>query len=482
MCDETRAKVACAKSFTLPSRAMRDDTRALELVQRFGRVGTAFQVMSPGLVHWFDAAPGLVAYADTGSAWVAAGEPVCAPANAVGVAERFVAAARAAHRRVSFFGTEGVLASSPNFARVQLGEQPVWDPRLWDAHVRSHRSLREQLRRARAKGVRIRVITETDLDNEPSVRLQLHGVVRHWLAMKPMPPMHFLVEVAPLSWLSHRRLFIAEREGTIVGLLSLAPVPARDGWLLEHLLRDPSAPNGTSESLVDAAMRALASDNIPWATLGLAPLAGDVAPWLRWTRDVMRPLFNFNGLAAFKRKLRPQSWSPIYLAYPAGTSSVVALRDGLRAFAGGALWRFGVRAMLRGPRPLLTALERLLVPWTFLLAAAPTATWFPNAPIKWAWVGFDVALYLLLRAVRRRNWIAGAGVAAMAVSADAILTVFQAVLFNIPRATRWLEYAAILVACVAPLLTAIILWGARRRLRDVRLDSPVHAARLASHA
>lgn len=455
----------------MTSSPIRDDARALRFVQRFGRTGTAFQVLSRGLSHWFDSTSadlGMVAYADTGSAWVAAAEPLAAPGDVVAVADRFVAAARAAGRRPCFFATEGVFAAAPQFRRFPLGEQPIWNPQRWEHQLREHRSLREQLRRARAKGVAVRRLPLDALAREPALRSQLDAVVRHWLAALPMPPMHFMVEVDPLMMFELRRLFVAEQDGRVIGLLSLAPVPERPGWLFEHLLRDPFAPNGTSELMVDAAMRAIAEDGVIWATLGLAPLAGVVPRWLQWMRTLSRPLFNFDGLAAFKRKLGPQQWEPIFLALPADASGVVALYDGLRAFAGQPLWKFAVLAALRGPRPLLTALERLLIPWTLLLAVAPTGTWFPSPWIHAAWVGFDVLLYALLRTVRRRTWLFGATLAASAVTFDAVLTIWQALTWNAPRISTWGEAVLTIIACAGPTITAPILWGAVRRLRRLR--------------
>ncbi len=326
----------------------RDDARALLLVARFGHTATAFQVLGRGLSHWFDAECGMVAYFDTGSAWVAAGEPVCARGDAIAVAERFVEAAQVARRRVCFFATEGVLAASPRFHRTRIGDQPVWDPRAWVDGLRTHRSQREQLRRARAKGVHTRTVAFAELNESPTLRSALEHVVSRWLQARHMAPMHFLVDVSPLSHPAHRRLYIAERDGTVLALLSLAPVPARNGWLFEHLLRDPSAPNGTADLLVDHAMRALAHENVAWVTLGLAPLAGPVSRWLRVVRTLARPFFNFHGLAAFKRKQRPTAWEAIYLAYPRERSGVSAMSDALRAFAGGSLVLFALRTALRG--------------------------------------------------------------------------------------------------------------------------------------
>jgi phosphatidylglycerol lysyltransferase len=139
---------------------------------------------------------------------------------------------------------------------------------------------------------------------------------------------------------------VAEREGKVVAFLASVPVYARGGWLLEDLLREPSAPNGTAELVVDTAMRALAAEGSRYVTMGLAPLAGAVG-WLRLARDSTRALYDFDGVRSFKAKLRPQAWEPIHLAYPEGGSANAALFDALAAFARGSLVRFGAETLMR---------------------------------------------------------------------------------------------------------------------------------------
>jgi hypothetical protein len=51
---------------------------------------------------------------------------------------------------------------------------------------------------------------------------------------------------------------------------------------------------------------------------------------------------------------------------------------------------------------------------------------------------------------------------ACAVTADALLTPVQALLWNVPRAENAFDYLAIAIACLAPVLASIVLWGARR--------------------
>src|SRR5262249_30647041 len=131
--------------------------RALAFLKQFGWNATSFQCLEPGFRYWFDpAGEGFVAYVDTGSAWVAGGAPIADAEHLGRVASRFGAAALAEHRRVSFFAIERRLLESTDFRGTPIGEQPVWDPTRWDESLAASRSLREQCRRARAKGVTIR--------------------------------------------------------------------------------------------------------------------------------------------------------------------------------------------------------------------------------------------------------------------------------------------------------------------------------------
>ena len=453
----------------------------MALLSQHARTATAFQVLAPGMRHWFVADDannardvGMVAYAEVRGAWVAAGEPIASLADTIRVAEQFVQHATRCNRRVSFFATEGALAASPRFHRVFIGEQPVWNPMEWASIVQGNRSLREQLRRARAKGIRVRALTADEVQQGTPMRTALDTLTQRWLATRPMTCMHFLVVLEPFQHVQQRRLFVAER-GTnsdanardgarhVVAFLSIAPVAARNGWFLEHLLRDPDAPNGTSEAVVDFALRALAHEGVTWATLGLAPLAGEVSGWLRFARTAARPFYNFAGLSAFKRKLKPKSWEPIFLAYPRERWSVSAMRDGLRAFAGGSLVMFAARTVLRGPNPLLRALELSLIPWTIALALWPREPWFPHSTLKWGWVLFDVLLLLALQRLRKRWSDDLARTIAVVVTLDTLLTLAQTVLWNASRTRSVLEVLMVIVACSGPALSAAVLWGAVRR-------------------
>jgi phosphatidylglycerol lysyltransferase len=442
-----------------------DRERALAVLQRHGWNATSFQILEPGFRYWFDGAESCVAYVDTGRAWVAAGPPIAPEGELAAVAQRFVADAVARGRRACFFATEErFTGAAAAFASIRIGEQPVWDPATWPEILRRRRSLREQIRRARAKGVSIEAVDPGAL-RAPDVplRLELQRLVDRWLALRPMPPMGFLVDVHAFNYIEHRKVFVARAsDGTAVAFLSMAPVYARQGWFVENIVRAPEAPNGTAEILVDAAMISVAAAGSQYLTLGLAPLAGPISPWLRAARRAGLGLYDFHGIHAFKAKLDPQSWSSIFISYPSRHSALAVVTDALAAFARGGLLRFGIETLLRGPSVVVQLLALLLVPWTALLATADPTRWFPSPVVKWAWVAFDVLLAIGLFALVRR-WRRGLDTALAAlVTADAAITLFEALRWNLRRgAMSALTLIVTAIAVAAPTLAALVLWRGR---------------------
>jgi phosphatidylglycerol lysyltransferase len=442
-------------------------TRVLALLRRYGRNATSFQVLEEGFRYAFDEErDAVVAYVDTGRAWVVAGAPIGDESCWREVVERFLARARAARRRACFFGVEDRFIAITGLPALNVGEQPTWEPARWDESLRGARSLREQLRRARAKGVVAHAIDASHVEErEAPVRRAMDALITRWLVSRGMAPMGFLVDVQPFSFPRERRYFVAERAGELVAFLACVPVYARDGWFFEDLLRNPDAPNGSAELLVDCAMRALAAEGARYATLGLAPLAGPVSGGLAAARVWTRALYDFEGVRAFKAKLRPHAWEPIHVAYLATSSANAALYDALAAFARGSFARFGIESILHGPAVVVRVLAALLIPWTFALAVA-SPRWFPAPWEHAAWVVFDAALAagLFWLAARWRAPLARA--LATAVTLDAVLTTIEVVSFNAPRVKFPMDGLVLAIACAAPTLAAVILWSAighRRR-------------------
>jgi phosphatidylglycerol lysyltransferase len=296
--------------------------KARELVMAYGHNATAYQILNPGISHWFEAnGNAVVGYVSRGAWLLVAGEPVCSPAALPETIAMFEAFARRRYCRVCYVCAaepmRQLLGSSPDHSVVTIGAQPVWSPADWPSMVRSRRSFRAQLNRAVNKGVHVDFLAPAEGADNPEIRRTL----LEWLRSRRVPPMHFLVEPEVLSGIvDDRFLLLARRESRIVAFLVASPVAARNGFLIEELARSPRAPNGTSELLINAAMNRFAEAGSIYATMGLVALAsgttGENPLWLRGLMSIARAhanrFYNFRGLERFRAKMHPANWEPLY--------------------------------------------------------------------------------------------------------------------------------------------------------------------------
>ena len=445
--------------------------RVLLLLKKYGHNTTSFQILEPGLDYWFDGDDACIGYCDTGGAWVVAGAPVAPVEREIEVFERFLAAARGSRRRVRFFCVEKDLSDELGLSHLHIGDQPIWDPSEWNDVLRSKRSLREQLRRARAKGVVVRAVSAVELtDTDSVIRRRIDDMIEHWMSSRAMAPMGFVVHLDPYSLPEERRFFVAERGDRVVGILAAVPIYAREGWFFEDVLRDPEAPNGTIELLFDHAMRDIDARGSRHVTFGLAPLAGTEHKVLRLIRDHSAWLYDFEGLRRFKAKLKPSAWDPVYMAYPAPERGIRATLDILAAFARGSFIAFGVRTLIHKATAVTRLLALLLIPWTTLLALAPVE-WFPSSEIQRGWLVLDCVLFaaLLWLASRWRKPLAVA--LSMAAATDFTLGFVQAATYNAGRGHGLFHWVLIVLALAAPLFAAVFLWVSRDRERRYRVRS-----------
>lgn len=320
----------------------RSPVQARQLVLRHGRSATAYQVLNPGMRHWFHPGlPAVVGYVRWGRMLLAVGEPVCPHGLLEEVCRDFEAAAATAGIQVSYFGAEGPLAALSGRSVILIGAQPVFRPDLWPLRRRQRASLRAQLNRARNKGVRVREWPPAKARNHP----RLAACLGQWEAKRRLP-LGFMAHSRLLDRLEDRRVFVATSGKKVVGFALASPVVGRGGWLLEQIVRSPRAPNGTAELLVDAALGVMSAEGCPFATLGLAPLSSRaMVPlaqrplWLYALLGLLRVhgrrFYNFRGLADFKAKFGPETWEPIYWVSDRSAFPVGAVWAGVSAFTCG---------------------------------------------------------------------------------------------------------------------------------------------------
>jgi len=467
--------------------------RALVLIQEHGWNNTSFQTLEPFFEYWFHpSGMGVVAYYRALGTWVVAGAPICPLDQIVDCALSFAAAAREGGYRVCFFGTAARFAEqiSPHATNVKIGEQPCWNPARWDGNSKRMHLVGSQRRRAERKGVSVMQVSQEVMAQLDSPQRQsAEQVIAQWQRAHKMATMSFLVHLDAFSFADERRYFLAERktesgENESVGFLSLVPIYARDGFFLEDLIRTPMAPNGTTEALIDAAMRMLAMEGKSYATLGLSPLRNthhSHYPQPRWaiaifslSRRLFDPLYSFEGLANFKAKLRPEVWEEIYVTgIPKFTFSM--LLAVLMAFVRSHPTRFALETLVR----LITinlrrvhdetwqrlnyALAITLAFWIGVLNQSNGTFWFGSQPIMRFWIAFDYLMFGVLMCLgygsRHRakfvRWLAP--LALLAVLIDMCLTTYQAIVFFLLNPWNWLYALAWMIAVSGPIVASMYL-------------------------
>lgn len=310
----------------------------------YGWNSTSFQIVNPGIERWFSTrGDAVVGYVKAAGFLVVVGAPACSRDRLGQVIGEFETAAAARGAEVCYFAAESRLEEvvAETHSKFLIGAQPSWEPPAWPQIVAAQKSLRAQINRARNKGVCVDEWPSEKARDNPRLR----SCLKQWLASKGLPPLHFMVEPDTLGQLENRRIFVGTRVDEIVGFVLLSPVANRNGWLFEQFPHVPGAPNGTVELMIDSAMRAIAADGATYATLGLSPLSTrasvesfDNPLWLGfilgWLNKHGKRFYNFDGLDAFKAKLKPQKWEPVFAVCNEPKVSIRAIYAIASAFSG----------------------------------------------------------------------------------------------------------------------------------------------------
>lgn len=307
--------------------------RLLELQDRYGYNPHSLVSITPGARVWYGSGvEGAVIYSEFGRVWLAAGDPLAAAVNAGELADQFVRAARRRGRTAAFVPATARFAEQAveecGLGALRVGAAPYFDLKTWGPTGDRAKKLRAGVNQARRAGVSV----ETIRDVGDEQRREVAELCRRWLAVrKAGATFGWLLALDPFSFSDRKRCFAArDASNRLVGFLVASPIPARNGWYLEDVLREADAPQGTADLLVVEALRSLAESGAELATLGTCPLAADgedavpageypmVERAMRVTARRASGVYNFDGLRRFKSKFVPTWWEPEYAIGPRG--------------------------------------------------------------------------------------------------------------------------------------------------------------------
>jgi phosphatidylglycerol lysyltransferase len=303
----------------------------LRLQNLHGYNAHALVSIMPGAKTWSTPAiDGAIIYSEFGRVWLAVGDPLAADAEVKELARRFVAAARKKRRIPAFvpatarFALEAV---ESGLVAVKIGAAPYFDLQKWAPRGDHAKKVRSGVNQARRAGVRVEAIETAGAE----IRKETETLCQSWLkSRRAATRFGWLFVLDPFQHAEQKRFFAARDEsGLLVGFLAASPMPARDGWYLEDVLRQPDAPAGTADLLVVEALTRLAADGAKCATLGTSPLAREgeqvvvcghrlIESMVQKVSRRLERFYNFEGLRRFKAKFVPTWWESEYVLVPRG--------------------------------------------------------------------------------------------------------------------------------------------------------------------
>ena len=267
-----------------------------------------------------------VAYNEFGKVWLVPGDPLTSAENLAEVSDRFLQKARAEGRVVGFMpATERFAKQSRTLGlrAIRIGSAPYFDLATWAPRGDRAKKARAGVNQARRAGVQVSEVIEVD---ERLIR-ETACLCKSWLTTRRSAIRFEWLFTVDLFQHKERKKYFTARDanGRLVGFLAASPIPARDGWYLEDVLRSKHAPNGTTDLLVVAVLDALKQSGAKLATLGTALMAADgvVDPDIHVSHVLSRAVwfvarccsifYNFDGVRRFKAKFAPSWWECEYV-------------------------------------------------------------------------------------------------------------------------------------------------------------------------
>jgi lysylphosphatidylglycerol synthetase-like protein (DUF2156 family) len=312
-----------------------DPPAAFECLRQYGDHSSGFLALEPGNEFFaVDGTAGFVPYRRAGRYRFVFGGPVCETAHEAGLLDRFLEdSARAGARVVAVQVPERSqeLFARRGFVLNQLGSTYTVDLAAATLDGPAMRNRRKMVRRGERTGARVLEVG-VDVPDTEELAAQLDAVDERWLGPsgKSAKPLRFMVGSRHGRLGGHRRVFVVELDGEVIGYSQCVPAFGRQpGWLYDLNRLVPGSPN-VGDLQVWAVMRRLQAEGAAYFHLGLTPFAeldesrsAVAVPRSRTATVLLRllaehgeSLYPMSGAVEWKHRWKPLTVAPEYVAFP----------------------------------------------------------------------------------------------------------------------------------------------------------------------
>jgi len=305
------------------------DKHLVEMVNRYGYEHQSFVLLYGGMEVWRLQEPeAAVVYRRVGRVAIVGSAPLTARAHLREVIQRFLVYCREQNLDCLMLPlgqeTAGV-AQKCGMGLLKIGESGYFKLPEWKPAGDRGKKVRAGVNQARKAGITIERFDPL-LNRDKRARAEIEELCQQWINTREVDALGWLLELDPFKLAEYKRYFLARAaDGHLEGMLACCPIPARNGWYLEDLIRRPDADRGVSELLIVEALRSLTAEGAELATLATSPLAGiepdgefkHIARLLKLIYEHLDAFYHFKALHRFKAKFAPSFVEPEYVAiYP----------------------------------------------------------------------------------------------------------------------------------------------------------------------
>ena len=287
------------------------------MVKRLGNPGSATLLHSNCTVFQIPHVDGAVGYHQIGSCAVVMGDPICLPPDIPELTKAFHLYCQKCSMKTVY------LLTSQNFADwainnacrtlIQVGSEFSINPTLFQIK----RKLRWMVNQSLHHGVQVKEYKDFD----PSLEYHIKNTIQTWSKQRHGPQIH-LGNLNFFDSADEKRIFYAEQNRQIIGVLILTPLDLFQGWVVNSYLALLGAPVGTTEHLMCSAFSSLATENCHFLCLGVisGTRLGEVVGlnffgkfFAHLIFKMTRWLFNLDAKANYLHKYRPNLHSTFLL-------------------------------------------------------------------------------------------------------------------------------------------------------------------------
>jgi glycosyltransferase 2 family protein len=276
-----------------------------------------------------DSGKSFITYGVKGRTWVALGGPIGQVSEAPDLVEAFLAKAKAAHAKVSFYGVGpqfDALVAAFNFKRLKTGERAILNLETFSLDGKTRQVSRTHRNRHIKQGFTFKV------EGPGAVRAnlaRLRVISDQWLKYQSGGEKAFGLGSFDVHYIDRLPLAcVRDKDGVIVAFATLWPTADKSRIGVDLMRYGDDGPNGVMDYLFAEMFLWAKGEGYKSFDLNTSPASG-VSP--NWQAPILTTLatlayrhgeniYNFQGVRRFKSKFNPD-WEDVYMASPKSSNA-----------------------------------------------------------------------------------------------------------------------------------------------------------------